>query len=180
MITINYDDVFWGYDGWETAYYPEGVLFTGTVVEFDEKTQTKILSILEWKNGFADGIERWWDHQGHLEYECQRAFNFKHGESRSWYPNGQIESWLIVEYDYWLERIYWDEKGAIVKHVVLDMENLEKTHGNYYPALINERRREYQYPLPPPLRDAPDGKLFEPFDYRELLEKYRYLRKDVK
>jgi len=113
MIAINYNEVDFHYDGWDIAHYPEDAPFTGTVVEFDEKTQTKILSISEWKDGLVDGVERWWDHQGRLEYESQKAFNFGHGETRTWYPNGQIKDWSIVEYDYIVESISWDENGNI-------------------------------------------------------------------
>ena len=178
MLVMNYEDICFDYDGWDTAYYPEGTLFTGTVVEFDEKTQTKLCTVSEWKDGLEDGVERWWDNQGRLESETQKAFNFAHGEGRSWYPSGQIKDWAILEYDCLLERIAWDENGNIIIHEVLDENYPKDDFDKRDVTLVQCRRREYQRPLPPPLRDAPDGKLFIPVAYNELLEKYRYLQKD--
>lgn len=178
MIVMNYEDICFDYDGWDTAYYPENTLFTGRVVEFYEKTQSNIFAIREWKDGLEDGVARQWDHQGRLENEAQKAFNFTHGESRSWYPNGQLKSWCVCEYDYVVESIRWDEDGNIVAYETLDEHHPKGIYEKMAVTIIPARRQEYQRPLPPPLRDAPDGELLEPLDYSELLEKYRYLQKD--
>jgi len=179
MHAINYDDVYLDYDGWDTAYYPEDTRYTGTVVEFDEMTQKILLSISEWKDGLQDGIERCWDNQGRLESETQMAFNFAHGESRTWYPNGQIKDWAILEYDYVLVSIDWDENGNIVTHIVFDENHPKDEREKHKAEVLQLRRLEYQRPLPPPLRNAPDGKLFIPVNYDELLDKYKYLQKMI-
>ena len=65
---------------------------------------------------------------------------------------------------------------SIVEHEIFDENHPKNIYGEMAAKAIPARRQEYQRPLPPPLRDAPDGELFIPIDYQELLEKYQHLR----
>ncbi|MDW6002326.1 toxin-antitoxin system YwqK family antitoxin [Vibrio mangrovi] len=130
MIRIDDDEL--DLDGDLCLY--EGHPFTG--VSYEPGTEGKLLSEVEYKNGFATGITKRWYPSGQLkeEFSCKRGL--RHGESTTWFDNGCIK--IKAEYELGIELGYqeWNESGDLVESRELDPEsvqaNLLKRHREMY------------------------------------------------
>lgn len=82
---INIDELDIGDD---LAYYYEGELFTGEVVETDQNGH--IIAFLTLVDGRGNGPEWLWFSDGRLKTETMVRDGRAVGVSREWHPNGQL------------------------------------------------------------------------------------------
>ena len=114
-------------DGYEIDYNDEGDYrnvwpknHTG-VIKICENGKVRIFSTL--KNGQSNGLERWWDEDGNIEYETLTIKaqvddgyeSIYDGSSRTWHKNGKLATYEIYEKGQLISEECWNEKGEKIQ-----------------------------------------------------------------
>ena len=117
------------YDELEVAGGDAGCVYKGSAfsgIAYEVDSVGSLVCEEEFVDGVREGMSRMWHDNGVLAEETRMHRDSPHGESRQWWPNGQLRSVAEFEHSMCVRRSSWSEAGEALEEY--HIENDEKAH----------------------------------------------------